>query len=268
MGFFKNEAGSGVEKTRGRQNSFKRYWELFFRKFWTFFLINMTYFLFCIPIITFGPATTALTAMMRNIYLERPQFIFSDFKDYFKENFKKSFLIGIIDIIMIEFTVFLFVFWDLFIGEGYTAVQMVLLIVDALFLLLNFYIYPQIAALDLPMSAIIKNSLIMMFVNPGGEIIALALFAGYTALLRAFTIFVAPLIPFVPLAWLGFTAVFCCYPAIQRVIINPYYESRDEKNPEIVEFDEDGALFKDNGGSEGHSRIKNETKKSGKKVIK
>ena len=258
-------------ETRSRQNSFKRYWELFFRKFWTFFLINLVYFLFCIPIITFGPATTALTAMMRNIYLERPQFVFSDFKDYFKESFKKSFLIGIVDVIMIELAVFLFVFWNLFIGEEYRAVQMALIFALALFLMMNFYIYPQIAALELPMSKILKNSLIMMFLNPGGEFIALALFAGYTALLRAFTIFVAPLMPFVPLAWLAFTAVYCCYPTIQKVLIEPYYEARGEKNPEITEVPGDEQLFKDRSGEESADsgkRIKDESKRSGKKVIK
>lgn len=258
-------------ETRSKQNSFKRFWELFFRKFWTFFLINMTYFLFCIPIITFGPATTALTAMMRNIYLERPQFIFSDFKDLFKKNFKKSFLIGIIDVIMIELAVFLFVFWDLFFGEEYRTVQMALIFAEALFLMMNFYIYPQIAVLELPMRAILKNSAIIMFLNPVGEFIALALFAGYTALLRAFTIFVVPLTPFVPLAWLAFTAVFCCYPAIQKVLIEPYYEARGEKNPEIIEVPEGEQLFKDSGGGESAGsgkRIKEEGKRSGKKVIK
>ena len=229
----------------------------------------MVYFLFCIPVITFGPATTALTAMMRNIYLERPQFIFSDFKDYFKENFKKSFLIGIVDVIMIELAVFLFVFWNLFFDEEYRAVQMGLIVFEALFLLLNFYIYPQIAALELPMSAIVKNSLIMMFLNPGGEFIALALFAGYTALLRAFTIFVVPLMPFVPWAWLGFTAFFCCYPTIQRVLIDPYYEQKGEKNPEIIEVPEDETLFKDREGSEeSGQREKSEKRGSGKRIIK
>ena len=228
----------------------------------------MVYFLFCLPIVTFGPATTALTAMMRNIYLERPQFIFSDFKDYFKENFKKSFLFGIVDIIMIELAVFLFAFWDLFIGEEYKAVQMGLFFLEALFVMFNFYVYPQIAALKLPMSSILRNSLIMMFVNPAGEFIALALFAGYTALLRAFTIFVAPLSLFVPWAWLAFVAVFCCYPAIQRVIIDPYYEGKEEDNPEIIEVPEDEKMFKDNGDEDKGERIKNENKRSGKKVIK
>lgn len=266
MGFFKNEVGSGVEKNRGRQNSFKRYWELFFGKFWTFFKINLIYFLFCLPVVTFGPATAALTAVMRNIYLERPQFIFSDFKDYFKQNFKKSFLIGVLDVIAIELAVFLFLFWDTMIGEEYTAVQWVLIAAEVLFLLMNFYIYPQIAALDLPMSAIIKNSLILVFVNLGGELIALALFAGYAALLRFYPIFTAPLMPFVPLAILAFTAVFCCYPAIQRVLINPYYEKTGEKNPEIPDIGED-AIFEDMGGKEEPTVLDN-PKRGGKKTIK
>lgn len=256
MGLFKNKVGSGVEKNRGKQNSFKRYWELFFNKFWTFFKLNLVYFLFCLPIVTFGPATAALTAMMRNIYLERPQFIFSDFKDYFKENFKKSFLIGIIDVIAIELAVFVFIFWNAIIGEGYTAIQLVIIAADVLFLLINFYIYPQIAALELPMSAIIKNSFILVFVNLGGELIALALYVGYAALLRFYPIFVAPLMPFVPLAILAFTAVFCCYPAIQRVLINPYYERTGEKNPELLYTDED-AIFKDMGGKEEPMTLEN-----------
>ena len=77
MGLFynNNEAGSGVAK-RGRQKKpFFRFWEMFANKFWTFFKINLIYVLFCLPIVTFGPATAAMTALMRNIYLERPQFV-------------------------------------------------------------------------------------------------------------------------------------------------------------------------------------------------
>lgn len=265
MGLFKNVAGSGVEKNPTSKKPFRRFWELFFDKFWTFFKMNLVYFLFCLPVVTFGPATAALTAMMRNVYLERPQFIFSDFKDLFKENFKKSFAIGVADILMIELGVFLFRFWDVLIGEGHTVLQMVLIVIDVLFLLMNFYIYPQIAAMDLPMSAILKNSVILIFVNIGGELIALAVFIGYAALLISFPIFVAPLMPFIPLAMLAFIAVYCCYPAIQRVLINPYYERTGERNPEILETNDD-SIFEDMGGKEKPITIENP--KRGKKVIK
>lgn len=265
MGSFNNTAGSGVEKGSANNASFKRYWRLFFDKFWTFFKINLVYFLFCIPIVTIGPATAALTAMMRNIYLERPQFIFSDFKQLFKENFKRSFVIGIVNLMMIEAAVFVFRFWDLFVGEGHGALKAAIIVGDVLLTLVSFYIYPQIVALELPLGDIVKNSVILVFLNPGREIIALVLVASYAMLLIGFPIFVAPLAPFIPLAILAFTVVYCCYPAIQRVIINPYYERSGERNPEILEEGED-ALFEDMGGKE--NAVTFEKKERGKKIIK
>ena len=271
MALFKNTIGSGVEKSSANRATFGRYWELFFNKFGTFFKINLVYFLFCIPIVTFGPATAALTAMMRNIYLERYQYIFSDLKQYYKENFKKSSGIGIVNVIMIELAVFVFEFWDKFIGDEYSGVKIVLIAADILLLLVSFYIYPQIAAMDLPLGAIIKNSVILIFLNPLREIIALILFVSYALLLLNFTIFTAPLLPLFPLAILGFTAVYCCYPAIQKVIIDPYYQKSGERNPEIWETDED-AIFEYMGGKEDPITLE-KTERSGKtnrgtKVIK
>lgn len=265
MRLFNNTVGSGVEKGSANNASFKRYWRLFFDKFWTFFKINLVYFLFCIPIITIGPATAALTAMMRNIYLERPQFIFSDFKQLFKENFKRSFAVGIVNLIMIEAAVFLLGFWDNTVGDGYTGVKMVLIAVDILLMLVSFYVYPQIVAMDLPLGAIIKNSVILIFLNPLREVVALTLIVSYALLLLNFAIFTAPLLPFFPLAILAFTVVYCCYPAIQRVIINPYYERTGEHNPEVWETDEE-AIFEDMGGKEKPVTL--EKKQRGKKIIK
>lgn len=259
MAFFKNTVGSGVEKnSRSSANraTFGRYWELFFNKFGTFFKINLVYFLFCIPIVTFGPATAALTAMMRNIYLERYQYIFSDFKQYFKENFKKSFGIGIVNVIMIELAVFVFKFWDKFINEEYSGLKIVVIAADILLLLVCFYIYPQIAAMDMSLGAIIKNSVILVFLNPLREIIALVLIVSYALLLLNFTIFTAPLLPLFPLAVLGFTVFYCCYPVIQKIIIDPYYEKTGEHNPEIWETDED-AIFEDMGGKEKPMELEN-----------
>ena len=70
MGLFynNNEAGSGVAK-RGRQKKpFFRFWEMFANKFWTFFKINLIYVLFCLPIVTFGPATAAMTLGYRAMF--------------------------------------------------------------------------------------------------------------------------------------------------------------------------------------------------------
>ena len=76
------------------------------------------------------------------------------------------------------------------------------------------------------------------------------------------------LLPLMPLAWLSFTSMFTSYPAIQKFIINPFYEQQGLKNPEIPDYDDDDVevLFEDRGGVEAPLKIKKQDK--GGKVIK
>ncbi len=282
MGLFYNNdvAGAGVSKNGPKKKPFFRYWELFANKFWTFFKINLVYFLFCIPIVTFGPATAAMTALMRNIYLERPQFIFHDFWVQFKKNFKQSFIIGILDIFVIGVSILTFWYYSLHPDMDSAAKVLYALAIAAqvLFVMMNFYIYPQIVSLNLGLGGIIKNSVILVFVNLWGELIALACVAAYAALLMFFNIFVLMLAPIVPFAWIAFTSVFCCYPAIQKYIINPYYEQRGERNPELPDDDGDIAVFEDMGGKEepldlrpekgAHGKVGKGGKHGGGKIIR
>ena len=268
-------SGRGIAKNGPKKKPFFRFWELFANKFWTFFRLNLIYVLFCLPVVTIGPATAALTAMMRNIYLERPQFIWHDFVSYFKKNFKQSFFIGIVDIIAVAVSVITFIqFSKQPEMENSMKVLYVLSIAaQVMFLMMNFYIYPQIVALDLRMSGILKNSMILIFVNLPAELIVLALLMGFFALFSYFFLPLVFFLPFIPGAWLVFLSVFCCYPAIQKLIINPYYEHIGEPNPEIPDWeleDEDGeeSVFEDQGGKEAPINLKHEKKKGHGKIIR
>ncbi|MCL1789433.1 MAG: hypothetical protein FWG33_03670, partial [Oscillospiraceae bacterium] len=86
--------------------------------------------------------------------------------------------------------------------------------------------------------------------------------------------FLTVLLPLMPFAQLAFFGVFNTYPVIQKYIINPYYESRGEKNPEIPDYNDSAnenqtektALFTDLGGKE--SPIDKKKVKSTGKIIK
>lgn len=269
MGLFYNNdvAGSGVAKHGPKKKPFFRFFEIFGNKFWTFFKINLIYFVFCIPVVTFGPATAAMTALMRNIYLERPQFVFHDFWQQFKKNFKQSFVIGLVDIIFLSLAVFSYRFYTMNIDKNdyYWFFYALAMAAEVIFLLMNFYIYPQIVALNLRMGAIVKNSVILTFANLKGNLITLLFFLIYGALVLFFGIYVLMLAPLLPFAWLCFISVFNCYPAIQKYIINPFYEANGEKNPELPE-EEEGAVFEDMGGKEAPINLRKSDKKG--KVIK
>ena len=139
---------------------------------------------------------------------------------------------------------------------------------EVIFLMMNFYIYPQIVALDLDGASIIKNSLILAFVNIKGNLVALACFIAYLLLLIYFGVFTLIFAPIVPFGWLGLITIFCSYPAIQKFIINPFYEANGEKNPELPDYeDDDDTVFEDMGGKEQPIKMKKEAHKGGK-VIK
>ncbi|MDE7195143.1 MAG: DUF624 domain-containing protein, partial [Oscillospiraceae bacterium] len=212
----------------------------------------------------------AMTALMRNIYLERPQFIFHDFWAAFKKNFKQSFIIGMLDIFVMGLSVFSYVFYTANIdnGNAYWFFYALTMAAQVIFLIMNFFIYPQIVALNLRMSSIVKNSVILTFVNLKGNLIALAVFLLYWYLIgfSGIGIYVLTLAPLLPFAWLSFLEVFCCYPAIQKFIINPYYEAQGERNPELPDIDEEDVIFEDRGGSEAPINLKSKDKKG--KVIK
>lgn len=265
MGLFYNDkvAGSGVAKNGPQKKPFFRFFEIFANKFWTFFKINLVYFLFCIPIFTFGPATAAMTTLMRNIYLEKPQFIFHDFWEAFKKNFKQSFVIGIIDVIFICLAIFGHIFFTANAEENdyYWFFYSLTMAAQVIFLFINFYIYPQIVALNLRMPAIIKNAVILAFVNIKGNIISFVFYLIYGLLVLTFRNYVLIAMPLVPLAWLGFITVFNCYPAIQKLIINPYYESIGERNPELYYEEDEEAVFEDKGGDETPINLKSSDKK-------
>lgn len=273
MGLFYNNnvAGSGVSKHGRQKKPFFRFWEMFMNKFWTFIKINFIYVVFCIPVVTFGPATAAMTALMRNIYLEKPQFIFHDFWQAFKKNFKQSFFVGLLDVWFIIMAVFSFFFFTQHMEETdkpYWLYYAMVMAVEIIVLLMNFYIFPQIVALNLSLPQIIKNSMILAFVNIKGNLITLAAFLVYIGLFGLFLVPMVIMLPILPLAWLSFLAMFTSYPAIQRYIINPFYEAQGLKNPELPDYDEedDDVLFEDRGGEEAPMKIKKQDK--GGKVIK
>lgn len=261
-------AGSGVAKHGPEKKPFFKFFEIFGRKFWKLIELNMIFVLFCIPVVTFGPALAALTHVMRKFTLEQPCFVFEEFYTAFKKNFKQSFVVGLVDVVcivslVIVFNAFFtmqhiptenFVMMCLFFGSG------------AIVLMMHFYLYVEIVALNLNMKAILKNALFLVFLGVKRNFIALVVNLAILTVIVLFLPYSIFALPFGPLSWMCLATVFICYPVVQKFIVNPYYEERGEQNPELPVVAEDGEkVFVDQGGSE--PAVRSVTKTHGK-VIK
>lgn len=262
------KSGSGVQKGAPKKKAFFLFWEIFGEKFWKFFQINLIYVLFCLPVVTFGPATAAMTQLMRKFVIGEPIFVFHEFKEAFRKNFRQALIVGLLDIFLIVILVYNLNFYSAALentSETATKVILALSVAMGFFVvMMHFYIYPQIVALDLKIPQIIKNSFILMIVGFKRSFAAFFAWFAIVVLVMLGFPYTMLTLPFIPFAWMSFVATFCAYPVIQKFIIDPYYESRGERNPEYTRYEtnEEETVFEDMGGSEAPTEIPKEPKRA------
>lgn len=272
MGLFGGyeNAGPGIAKNAPKKKRIIVFFEIFVRKFWKLLEVNVLYMLFCLPIVTIGPATAALTKITRNFSLEKHAFIWGDFWESFKKNFKQSFFIGIANVILLTSTVLGCIIYPEFAIETgnklWYFMFIITLSIGITILMMDFYIFPMIVATDISTKNILKNAFFLTCLALKQNILTLVI---SLVIMAAFIIFVLIypafmiLLLFMPASIVSLIICFNCYPVIQKYVINPYYEQRGEINPELIVGGTSGeeTLFDDMGGSEKPIKVEKKKKK-------
>ncbi len=243
-----NKEGRGVSKNEPKKPAFVRFWSILARHFFDICKVSMLYVLFCIPIVTIGPATAAATYVLRNIAREEHTFIWMDFYDNFKRNFKQAFITGIFD--LIASALFVLNLWFYLVGlannEAPKYFYLMLGAAVAIFVfyfIAKMYVYPIIVTFDISVKNAYKNS----FIFTGAKLLKNLLFF-ILKMLVPFALFILPilyaqdwLILYTAIAFVvffaGFTqyiSVFCVWPNIQKYMIDRFKteEPEDEEEQE------------------------------------
>lgn len=262
MGFFGggyDKAGPGIPKMPMEKKGIFKFLEVYGRRFWKLMEINLLFLLFCIPIITIGPAIAGMTKVCRNYSQERNAFVYADFIDAFKKNFKQSLAVWLIDLVVIVLSsIGLPVYFQLaqqnkafFIPLGiYLACLLI-------YFMMHFYIYLMIVSTNLKFKQIIKNSFLLVSIGTKASFFTLL-----NIVLTVLVIFVfffnyvtlgidVLLILLWSSSFLCFVTTYNCYPVIRKYVIEPYYKSLGVENPEFEYLrTEQEAVFTDKGGTE------------------
>ncbi len=248
--------GKGVDKNSPQKKRIFVFFELYFRKFWKLITLNLIYILFCIPIITIGPATTAMALVLKNYSLERPVFLFSDFFDAFKKNFKQSFLLGIINalLLFLVYVSFSYYSYNSSFNWMYLIPFGIITCLAFILIMMGFYLYIMIPVLDMKFKPMIKNSFLLSIVGIKSNLLTM-LFVGIITFLMIILFPISLLIvPILYFSTIWFIIAFNTYPVIEKFVISPYYEQTGEKRPDRYyhdDFDEfDELVFEDIGSSE------------------
>ncbi len=254
-----NKPGPGVRKDEPKKPPFIRFWQLFFRKLSKLIQLNLLFLipvaviaalifgiiflgmgqpLIClIPIILLSPFVAGMTMITRNFVREDHAFVFSDFMDAVKKNWKPFLINGIICYI---FTALLYIairYYLVMSSKGWMfAIALgVSILIGMLFLFAQYYVPVMIITFDLKLKQIYKNAIIFAIVGLWRNLLlavifAVLLFANYVAfyVTSVFTILAMALILLIAFSFISYLINFAVYPLIEKMMIKPYYEKKNQ----------------------------------------
>lgn len=272
--------GAGISKNAPQKKGIAQFFDIFFNKFWRLLGLNAIYMLFCLPIVTIGPATAGVTKVLRNFSQRRPTFLWGDFIESFKKNMKQAVPMGLIDIfVFISVALGCYIYPKQVENTGnniWYAPFIMSIAVGITVFLMSGYAYLMIVSTNLSFKDILKNSFYLTCVCAKKSLITFAICVGIVSVgifLFITNEFARICVIFAPATIIGLVVCFNFYPIIQKYVINPYYKARGEENPEYrysKPASSDETLFTDRGGEETPINVKKNktTKNSGNNTAK
>ena len=273
------KAGKGISKDAPKKKAFFDFFEMYFRYFSRLVRLNIMTFIFCIPVVTIGPALAGMTKVLRNYALDKNAFMFHEFWKGFSENWKKSLPVGLLDTLFAVSAVTALQVYPAMGAEAEAAggsgiVYTIFCVLSVSFALtlfmMNFYIMPMIVATDLSFKNVIRNSFFLTCVGLKKNIITLIVAALVFVIILISDLWGLLLIPLWAISFVGFVIMYNSYPQIQKYVINPYYEEKGMDNPEydyLKPLSADESVFLDRGAEETPDGSQKSKKKKKGKII-
>lgn len=242
--------GPGVNKNAPPKKRFFLFFELYSRKFWKIIRLNFIYILFYIPavaglytllsgrskilsvlfflisLVLYGPATAGMTYVLRNFAREEHAFLWSDFYDNLKSNFKQASIYGALYAVVLAVVCLAAYYYyaNSFTNDFLLAPLTLCLIAEVFLFFINFYMYPMIVTFRMPLFHMLKNAAIFSIVGFFTNLITLLITGTITVLCVWFyptsMLAVILLVP----ATVQFIVTFNTYPKIKKFMIDPYNE--------------------------------------------
>lgn len=223
--FFKNyyNPGPGIDKSAPPKKGLALYIDLLTVDFWGFVSLNMLYVICCLPIVTIGGATLSYTEMCCKLIRNEHVFIFSDFFDSFKQNFKKGILFSVI-LLLISFDLLIIytntiTYFEKGLGSEGIIFWSIASILSILLTSLIAYLIPMVASINLDFIFQVKNAFILMIVC-GWRTLAVSAF-NIAVFVLGFTYFPFSGIVFFIFGFyiLIFTNCFFTWPLIEKHVV-------------------------------------------------
>ncbi|MGN0141498.1 MAG: YesL family protein [Roseburia sp.] len=183
----------------------------------------------CIPVLTAGPATTALYYTVNKVIRHGRSYVWREYWHAFRSSFKQSFCVGLVVLALGAFFS-----WDCYImyqyalaGEGIGRLYIVFIVMIVLLLMWVNYLFPYIARFENGTKAILKNAIYMAVANIPTTILAFVLLLGVALL-----VYLAPYALMILPAGYMFVLNFMMERVFRKYMSPEDLAAEDERNAE------------------------------------
>lgn len=187
----------------------------------------------CLPLITVGPAQAGMTYILRNYSREEHAFLFSDFLEHAKKNFKQSMIVGAINILitlLVMLDIYLVPFSQIS-SLLKTIISTLIIVGYVIFMMMNMYIYPMMVTFKLTIKQLYRNALLFAFMKLIPNLLILIVCVAVVIVpfqlspVAGYLLFI-----FITMALVSYIINFYVYPKIDKYMIQPSIKQETEEN--------------------------------------
>lgn len=180
-----------------------------------------------------GPATASMSYILKRYVKDTHVWIFSDFFEHFKKNFKQGMAVYIINTFASVALIVAYMFYALImrntIGE---ILSFVMIITAAFFVMMQMYTYQLMAEFNFKVKDIYKNSLLLTMIKLPWNILTTALififmYAMYSVALTSPFIAIA-IFAVIYIVLVNFTQIFMTNNIVKEYILEPSLQSEEK----------------------------------------
>ena len=215
------QEGPGVEKNEPPKEGLSLFFQLFISRFWDMLKLNIIFIIYCIPVVTIGPAFGALTSITMSMVRNKHIYIFSDFHESFKTNWKQSFIFSFIISLLFALLYYSTLFYFKLAQQNHIfyTVFFFCIFITVILGLACLYIFPVLTTISLSIKDVFKNSIFLSIVCLKNTLLG-ALVYGFILILNLlFFPLTIPLLFIFTFSILSFISSFTSWPGIKKFII-------------------------------------------------
>lgn len=169
-------------------------------------------------ILLLGPATAALGRAALDCAWSRPGLFWTNFWEAWRRSWRQALPVGLADVLAVFATLYYLVDGETFFGAAGGVLKVLWLALALVYAIARVYVYPIMATVELPLGALLRDSLALALLRPWRPLAVVGITAVLCALCLAADLV---LIPCFLYSFAAFSAAFFTQPVIQEHLLAP-----------------------------------------------